>query len=272
MSLKKNLLKKIKIESMSKKVLASIGPRDSGAKIDKETMRHLLEMAACKYTRKRDLDLYILETEKDSKKILVLDNDLAVYHTTAGDVALRKSPMVKEMLSIRNIIKIINDADVVISKREESIKTVRKKCVDRLDLSFEKSDIDAIENEGIGSLEGGDAAGVLESLSLFAELLGYSPPPRAFMISNHKVIGALAKEEGGETFFGPLVIYSTIYNLIKLIDEPINSLNKEKIEFVHQVALGKEKAVKEGPFVFQYLKEMVLKQNNRVQLLSSPGK
>ena len=39
MSFKENLLKKIKIDNMAKKALASIGPADSGLKIDKEIMR-----------------------------------------------------------------------------------------------------------------------------------------------------------------------------------------------------------------------------------------
>ncbi len=42
MSFKENLLKKIKIDRISKVVLASIGPLDSGRKIYKETMRDLL--------------------------------------------------------------------------------------------------------------------------------------------------------------------------------------------------------------------------------------
>ena len=41
MSFKDNLLKKIRINQLSRKVLTSIGPAESGLKIDKEAMRRL---------------------------------------------------------------------------------------------------------------------------------------------------------------------------------------------------------------------------------------
>ncbi len=100
----------------------------------------------------------------------------------------------------------------------------------------------------------------MESLSLFAELLKYAPPPKAFRMSNYKIIGALTEKDGGEILFGPLVIYSVIHNVIRLIDKQISSLNKEKTEFVHKVAMGKEKASEEGAEVFQYLRDAVVRQ------------
>lgn len=260
MSLKENLLKKIKIDRLSKKVIESIGPPAGGRKVDKDTMRLLLEMSPYQFIRKRDLQLYIREAEDDKEKVLVLDNDLAIYHTTSQDVALRKSPTVKEMINIRNVIKILNDKDVVVSKREASVKTIQKDCVDRLDLSFEKSDLDAIEKDGVAALKKGDADSVLEILSLFAELLGYLPPPKAMEIINHKIVGALTQKDDGEILFGPIIIYSIVYNILKLIDEQISSLDKEKMEYMIDVAMGKEKASSEGPLVFQHLKNKIFKR------------
>ena len=63
------------------------------------------------------MDLYILGNTAKKKKILVLDNGLAIYHTTIEDVCMRKSPSVKEMISIRNTIKILNDEDVILGKK-----------------------------------------------------------------------------------------------------------------------------------------------------------
>ncbi len=260
MSFKENLLKKIEIDKMAKTVLSSIGPIGSGRKVDKETMRRLLEMSPYKFRRERDLDLYIQQVDEEIGKILVLDNDLAIYNTTPEDVVLRKSPIIKEMLSIRNIIKILSDSDVVVSKKEESVETIRKECIEPLDLSFEESDIEEIEKDGSASLERGYTEGVIESLSLFTELLGYSPAPKVFKISNHKIIGALTKKESGEIMFGPIVIYNMIHNYIKLIDDKIGSFDKEKIEYMHEVASGKEKASGEGAYVFEYLKKAVLKK------------
>lgn len=241
-------------------MLNSIGPPDSGRKVDKQTMRSLLEMGSYQFIQERDLDLYILQEDADLKRILVLDNELAIYKTTVEDIVLRKSPIVKEMLNIRNIIKILNDKDVVVSKKEKSVKTIQEECIDMLDLSYDASDIEEIEKDGAAALERGDADGVIEALTLFAELLEYSPPPKAMKTGDHHVIGALSKGKNNEDLFGPIVMYSLTYNLLKLIEEQLSSLDKGKIELMHQIAIGKEKASKEGPGVFAYLKEKVVSE------------
>lgn len=246
---------------MTGTVMETVGPPDSGRKIDKETMRKLLEMGERKFRKERDLDLYLLESDTAPEKILVLDNELAVYNTTPEDVALRRSPTVKEMLSIRNVIRILNDSDVVISKREASVRTIQKECIDLLDLSFDRSDLDDIKNDGAASLERGYADGVTECLSLFAELLGYRPPPKTFRNSNFEIIGALVSGKPGEKLFGPMVIYSFIHNAIRLIDKQMSTLNKEDAEFVYQIAMGKEKAPMEGVPVLEYLRDAVIRQS-----------
>jgi len=68
MSFKDNLLKKIKINQLSRKVLASIGPAESGQKIDKDAMRSLLEMSSYQYQKERDLDLYIEKLDGEQSK------------------------------------------------------------------------------------------------------------------------------------------------------------------------------------------------------------
>jgi len=75
MSFKKNILKKIKINKTARQVIVSIGPPDSGRKIDKDAMRRLLEMSPYTHRKERDLDLYLEDTAQEKKKILVLDND-----------------------------------------------------------------------------------------------------------------------------------------------------------------------------------------------------
>jgi len=260
MSFKDNLLKKIKIISMSKKVLGSIGPPDSERKTDKATMRLLLEMSPYTLHQKRDLDLYIKGNPEEKGEILVLDNELAIYHTTADDVALRKSPTIKEMVSIRNAIKILSDSDVVISKREESVNTIQKDCIDLLDLSFNQADIEEIEKEGSASLENGYSDGVIESLSLFAELLNFSPPPKAFKMRHYEIMGHLTKKASGERVFGPAVIYSLVHNTLKLIEKKIGSFNQGEMEYFRQVIAQNQDASKEEPDVFQYLKETVVKK------------
>ena len=184
MSFKENLLTKIKIDQLSEKITTSIGPADSGKKVDKETLRALLKMAPHEYQKKRDLELYILKENKSTNRILVLDNELAIYKTSVDDVVLRKSPTLKEMLSIRNAIKILSDASVVVCKKEASINYVKDMLIRQLDLSFDHSDLTEIEHDGSISLERGYEDGVKQSLTLFGELLGYHLPPKPLQIAN----------------------------------------------------------------------------------------
>jgi hypothetical protein len=262
MSFKENLLEKIKIDKMAKHVIASIGPVDSGRKIDKKIMRNLLDLSDYTYKRKRDLDLYIEDIEAEKTRILVLDNDLAIYNTSVYDVAMRKSPTVKEMMNPFNVVKILKDTDVVISKKENSVKTIQDVCIAKLSLSFNASDIDEIAKDGVASFENGYSDGVIECLDLFAEILHYKNPPIAFRVGHHKITGALVKKENGEEMFGPMVLYSVIYNTLKLIDQQIGSFDRERIEFVQRVAAGKEKASAEGSDVFQYLKTAALERRS----------
>ncbi len=259
MSFKENLLKKIKINRLARQVIATIGPPDSGRKVDRNIMRSLLEMSTYTHRKERDLDLYLQDAAAAQTNILVLDNDLAIYNTFVEDVALRKSPTVKEMISIRNVLKILNDSDVVISKKEDSVKTIQLECIEKLDLSFDESDLDEIVKDGCASLERDYADGVIESLELFAEILGYEPAPKAFKISHHKGFGVLSRKESKEVVFGPMVIYSLIHNALNLIDRQVGSFDKDKIEFIHKVASQKEKADAEGPDVLEHLKQKALR-------------
>ena len=261
MSFKENLLTKIKIDKLAAKVIASIGPAESGRKIDKDAMRSLLEMSPYQYQKERDLDLYVEEIDQDQKKIFVLDNELPIYQTTIADVAIRKSPLIKEMVKIRNIIKILKDSDVKLSRKDASVKAVQKEIIDQIDLSFNESDIDEIAADGKASFERDYPDGVVECLELFAELLNYKSAPKAFQLSRHKMIGALTTKAGEEVLYGPLVIYSLIHGTLKLIEDRISSFDKTKIELIQQIAAGKQKAADEGPEVFDYLKNTVLKKN-----------
>lgn len=258
MSFKENLLKKIEIDKLADQVVKSIGPPGSERKMDKEAMKRLLEYSPYRYRRERDLDLFVRQGDNDRGKILVLDNELPIYETTIQDVAMRKSPYIKEMVSIRNAIKILRDSDVKISTKEDSIKAIQKECIEMLDLSFTESDIRKIEADGVNSLERGYADGVLECLALFGELLGFVSPPKVFELRHHEIIGASETKESGEVLYGPIVVYSLIENEIKLIDERIGSFDKGKIEYFQSIVSGDREAIKAGAEVFEYLRKAVM--------------
>lgn len=262
MSFKENLLKKIRINKLAARVLSSIGSAESGLKIDKPAMRSLLEMAPYHYQKERDLDLYIQKGNGELSRILVLDNELPIYETTVEDVLIRKSPYTKEMLSIKNIVKILKDSDVKLSRKEASLESVQNQCIDALDLSWKPADIEAISREGVEALKNDYADGIVESLALLAELLDYRPPPGIFKIRHHEILGSVGEKAAGEVVFGPAVIFSLIDNSLVMLEEEISSLDKGKIKHYQQVAQGKEKASLEGEDVFQWLKEAVLKKSH----------
>jgi hypothetical protein len=258
MSFKENLLKKIRINHLAQKVLDSIGPPESGRKIDKEAMRSLLELSPYEYRKERDLDLFIEKHDDKPANILVLDNELPIYKTTVEDVAVRKSPFIKEMTKIRNIIKILKDSDVKLSRKEDSVRTIQTASIHLLDLDYDRSDIEEIAKGGSDSLQNGYADGIRESLLLFAELLGWQPPPKAFRVPHHEIYGAAAQKGGGEILYGPMVIFSLMDNALRMLDDRISNFDRKQVEFFQQVAQGREKATSDGEAVFEFLKKAVL--------------
>lgn len=258
MNFKENLQKKIKINQLARDVRKTIGPADGSLRLDKEIMVRLLELGGYPSHKERDLTLYTLEGDIDHGRFLVLDNDIAIYQTSAADIGLRKSPTVKEMVTFRNIKKILVDTDVVLSRKEESLSTIQRELIDRLDLHFEASDIEAIAGDGLAAFERGNHDQVLESLALFSELLSFSPAPSPFRIKGFEIIGKTAKEDNGEIRFGPMVLYSPAQNTLKYIDYPMGSSDKEKMEYFKKVIVNEADASSEGPIVFDTLKTSVL--------------
>ena len=171
---------------------------------------------------------------------------------------MRKSPTIKEMINIRNAIKILNDADVVVCKKADSVAAVQKECTDTLDLSLNRSDLETIAADGRIALEIDDSEGVRECLSLFRKLLDFSPPPRQFSVGPLEIAGKLTTKENGELLFGPAVIYRPADNNLKFIKETISAQDRQRSDFMLQVAAGKVKAAGEGPAVFQYLKDIAI--------------
>ncbi len=261
MGFQENLLKKIEINRLADSVLLSIGPAGSGSKVDKDAVRGLLEIAGYRLQRVRQMDFYLKEPAADPETILVLDNDLTIYRTGVADAAMRKNPFIKEMLSLRNIMKILNDKDVVVSRKEESVEQLHAECLATLDLSYSESDIAGIARSGFASLESNYPEGVIESLDMFADLLGYRPAPKIFQLRHHHILGDVAEKESGEVIFGPIVIYSRIDNRIKLVQDPVGSYDRPRLEHYRRIAAGDEKAPVEGEAVFQFLKKAVLQKS-----------
>ncbi len=257
MSFRENMLKKIEIDRLANRVTASMGPPASGRRIDRDLARSLLDMAGYEMIHKRDLELYLIPSKPPL--VLVLDNDFSIYTTTPDDVAMRKSPIVKEMVKIRNIIKILSDSDVVVSKKETSVEKVRSDCVATLNLTYSPADIEDIEKQGVAALENNYSDGVIEALKLFAELIGYTLPPKAIKMSHHTIFGKMKAAPGESGSFGPVVLYDHVHNSLKLIDSEIRLADREQIQSLRSVSEGSLEASAEGPAVFAYLRAAALR-------------
>lgn len=258
MSFRENLLKKIRIGILGRSILASMGSVDSGKRTDINAVRELLGMSPFTHHKERDLDLYVQKTNGEKDCIIVLGNDLPMYLTTVADVAMRRSPTIKEMISIRNAVKILNDADVIVKNGPETLETIQKECIDLLDLSYDKTDLIAIAEDGAASLVNGYQDGVIESLSLFGELLAFQHPPKELVVEHSYLIGLSTKKSKQGIFFGPMVLYRKMHNELKFIEGSVPVFDKEKIEWIHQIAKGMAPATVEGPDVFQALVQAVL--------------
>jgi hypothetical protein len=234
---------------------------NSPERIDRAAMVNLLEMGDYQHRKERDLDLYLPPGGgSDPAVILVLDNELKLYRTTIDDVVLRKSPTIKEMVSIRNARKILNDTDVVVTRREESVQRLQADLINALDLSYTREDIEAMAKDGQESLENKYVEGVLEMMTLFSELLGLQEVPRMLQLPHHHAWGAVVKQAGVEIRMNPLVLFSLMHLTLKMIKQTVSTIDKPSLAQYQQIGRGEAKADVEGPKVWSELKEMVLKR------------
>jgi hypothetical protein len=265
MGFRENLIQKMQIDRLAEQVLRSLRPTDPPQRIDRAAMQALLEMSDYGHRHERDLDLYC-RSESGSEKpfIIVLDNELKLYHTTIQDVVLRKSPTVKEMISVRNAIKILNDKDVVVSSKKDTLGRLQAELIQALDLSYGPDDIAALEADGLQALKNGYADGVTEIMGLFAELLGFEKAPKAFQARHHHVWGAPLESDGIGIRMQPIVLFSLMDLSLKMLNRPIGTLDEASLAHFRQVVNGEAPADLEGPDVFTALKEKVLSEKPRI--------
>lgn len=261
MAFKENLLEKMEIDRLAKNVRNTLGRPGTERKLDRDAMRQLLGRTDFHRRDERDLELYVRNGTAGPVDILVLDNDLPYYHTTVADVLMRKSPTVKEMISIKNAVKILSDKDVIQTRGEETLDRIHRQCVEALDLTFGVSDLAEIAGEGAESLDNGYADGVLESLDLFAEILGWGVPPSPLRLPHHRQIGKRTETASGGTSYGPSVLFSRSQNRLKWGTDSLDPADKGDVERLHQVADGEAEPDAEGREVFQRLVDEVGREN-----------
>jgi len=261
MSFMENLKQKLLIDTLAETVSRSIGAPGAFRKIDRETMRRLLSLSPFVLEKRRDLDLYFRELEPGIGEVLVLDNELPLYgNTTLDDVTLRKSPDLKEMISIRNVIKILNDSDILMYKGREALRYVQDRALDLLDLRYEEGDIQEMADKGLEAFARADSEAVMQMLDLFVEILGYESVPAEVLVNDYVMFGASHKDESGKQTFGPIVMYNNKTNTIRLIKTRVPTGDPIQRSVIPGVALGEVAPDAEDYGAFDFLKEEVFKK------------
>jgi hypothetical protein len=260
MSFKENLKARIKADRIFWKLVSTIKEPPGKWWVDKALIQELLDMTDFEHKKFRDLHLYIRPLEGEIMEVMVFDNELPIYHTTLADVALRKSPLWQEMFSIRNIKKIMNHHDVLVSEGKESIKRIHANAVALLDLTYTRDDLAVLLEDARQGLEHKSITQIQESFDLFFSLLDFQPVSIELLDQDLQVF-ARPKLNGGAvpTFEDPILFEqeNLALSLKKGAFSPQNDLD---LAWVMRYARGEETADLEGMDVFKFLAELALEK------------
>jgi len=265
MSFKENLLRKLAMERLAARVIASMGSGQTYRHIDKEAMQNLLEMSPYQNVQERDLDLYVKDGGDELNTILVLDNELPVFRSTVKDVVIRRSPRTLEMWRFSTIKHILDDSDIKESKGPESVRIVLRDAVAQLDLNYTEADIRDLAREGMAWLAGKEDLKVGEILGLFAALLGFRNLSKSFGLDQTICYGKSSPGQDKESVFGPLILYRPGDISLQWVDKRISPSDRQQIEFLRSVADGRTSMPVAGDAVFAKLKTEVLEQPEQVR-------
>ena len=256
MSFKENLKVKIKLDRLLQKLVATIREPPGKRWLNKVLTQELLEMTDLEYKKVRDLHLYIRSLEGAIIEVLVLDNELPIYHTTVDDVALRKSPYWQQIFSIRNIRKIMNDQDVVISKGKQSLKRLHANALALLDLTYTRDDLALLLEDARRGLEQKSIAEIQESLDLFFTLLDFQAVSLG-MLEQELQLFARPKANGGAVpAFEHLVLFNEENLSLGLKKGAFSPQNDSDLAWVLKCARGEEHPDLQGIDVFVFLAEL----------------
>jgi hypothetical protein len=260
MSLKENLKAKIKLDGLLRRLISTIREPPGKRWLDKVLTRDLLDMTDFEYKKVSSLHLYIRPLEGQIMEVLVLDNELPIYHTTVDDVTLRKNPYWQQMFSVKNIKKIMNDQDVLVSKGKESLERLHAAALALLDLSYTRDDLARLVEDARQGLERESIAQIRESFDLFFELLDFQP------------VSLGGPEQDLQLFAWPKLDAGTVPAVEHLIlfNEKSLSLGLKKGDFapesdldlawVRRYARGEETADLQGIRIFEFLSELALEK------------
>ncbi|MBN1864136.1 MAG: hypothetical protein JW808_04485 [Victivallales bacterium] len=260
MSFKENVKAKINLDRLLQKLVSTIREPPGKWWLDKVLTQELLDMTDFEHKKFRDLHLYVRPLEGEIMEVLVFDNELAIYHTTVADIALRKSPSWQEMFSIRNIKKIMNHHDVLVSKGKESLKRLHANAMALLDLTYTGDDLALLLEDARRGLENKSIAQIQESFALFFNLLDFQLVSLDLLHQDLQVFARPKSNAGDVPTFDPLILFDEQNLALSLKKGAFSPQNDLDLAWVMQYARGEERTDLQGIAVFEFLSELVLEK------------
>jgi hypothetical protein len=260
MSFKENLKAKIRADRLLQKLVSTIKEPPGRRWLDKVLAQELIDMTDLEHKKVSYLQLYVRPLDGDIMEVLVFDNELPIYHTTVADVAMRKSPYWQEMFSIRNIRKIMNDKDVIISKGKESLKRLHANAMALLDLTYTRDDLALLLEDARNGLERKSIGQIQESLDLFVDLLDFEPLLLDVLEQDLKIFARPKLNNGDVSTFEHLIIFDKEPLSLGLKKGAFSPDNDLDLAWVMQYARGEKTAELKGVDVFKFLSELSLKK------------
>jgi len=258
MSFKENLDAKIKLDRLFKKLVSTIREPPGRWWLDKVLAQDLLDMTDFEHQKVSNLHLYVRPLKGEIMEIVVFDNELPIYHTTVADVALRKSPYWQQMFSIRNIKKIMNHHDVVVSKGKESLKRLHANALAKLDLTYNRDDLNLLLDDMRNGLERESIEEIEESLDLFLELLDFQPVSLGLLEQDLQTFAMPKLNLGDIPSFEHLLLFDEKDLSFDLRKGPFSSERDSDLAWVMQYVRGRETADLQGTEVFEFLVDLAL--------------
>jgi hypothetical protein len=258
MSFKENLKARIKLDRLFLKLVSTIKEPPGKWWVDKVLTQELLDMTDLEHKKFRDLHLYIRPLEGEIIEVLAFDNELAIYHTTVADVALRKTPRWQEMFSIRNIKKIMNHHDVLVSKGKESLKRLHANALAMLDLTYTSDDLAMLVEDARRGLEQKSIAQIQESLDLFFELLDFQPVSLGVLVKDLQIFARPKLNGGAVPAFEHLILFDEETLSLGLKKGAFSPQSDLDLAWVIKYARSEEPADLKGIDVFKFLVELAL--------------
>ena len=222
-------------------------------------------MTDFKKMKVRGLQLYLRPLGRENSVIVVFDNELAIYHSTVEDIAFRRSPYWQEVFSIRNLKKIMNDKDVIISTGRESLKRLHANAVELLDLTYTRDDLMLLLEDGRNGLENKSINQVQESLDLFVTLLGFQPVSFGSSTQNLHIYAGIKLNGDKVHTFEPIILFDEEMFYLGIYKGAFKPRNDGELAWFIKYTMKKEQVDLKGMDVFKFLAELALENQQGIK-------